>query len=193
MPSLVAIALKEWAAICRALFAGRQSLILRKGGIAEATGEFALEAKRFLLYPTFVHQQETGLRPEGQSFLDDANRDRPPAGFVRIEAWAEVTGIYLIRDLLPAHLIAHLHFWSDDAVEKRFHYRTPGVNVLVLRVHRLPRAVEVAEEADYLGCKSWVPLTNGIDIAGSTPVLTDNQYRDVIGQLDTLLRPTAIV
>ena len=173
MPDSLAIALKEWAAICRALVEGRQSLILRKGGIAERTGEFTLEATRFLLYPTFVHQQETELRQEGQSLLDDAKRDRPPAGIVRIDAWAEVTGIYLIRDLLPAHLIAHLHFWSDDAVENRFHYRTPGVNVLAVRVHRLPRAMEIAEEADYLGCKSWVPLKNEIDVAAVSQILPD--------------------
>ena len=33
-------AFKEWAVICRALAEGRQALILRKGGIAEAGGDF---------------------------------------------------------------------------------------------------------------------------------------------------------
>jgi hypothetical protein len=193
MSDTLVIAFKEWAAICRALVDGRQSLILRKGGIAEETGDFRLEATRFLLYPTFVHQQETGLRADAQPLLDAAVRERPPAGTVRLEAWAEVTGIYQVRKHLPAQLIAHLHHWSDDTVEKRFHYRAPGVIVLAVRVYRLPAAVEIAEEADYLGCKSWVPLKEAVSIDDSTPVLSDRQHRDVIEQLDTLLRPTATV
>ncbi len=191
MSEAISIALKEWAAVCRALVDGRQSLILRKGGIAEPTGGFNLQATRFLLFPTFVHQQETGLREN--EFLIAAKNQRPPTGVVRIEAWAQVTGIYQARDLLPAQLIAHLHVMSDDAVEKRFHYGEPGINILSLRVHRLPAPVEIADELEYRGCKSWVNLRSAVDIDGSTPVLSDKEYHEVIEQLDTLLRPTAIV
>src|SRR5205823_6044048 len=60
-------AFKEWAVICRALAEGRQSLILRKGGIAEPGGEFALEQKHFWLFPTYVHQQQTGIKPEART------------------------------------------------------------------------------------------------------------------------------
>jgi hypothetical protein len=102
-----------------------------------------------------------------------------------------VTGFYQIDDLLPAHLIAHLHLWSDDTIERRFRYRTPGLNVLAVRVHHLAAAVEIADDAEYQGCKSWVPLKREIAIAGSTPVLDDREYRGVIEQLDALLRPTA--
>jgi len=51
------IALKEWAVVCRALERGRQILLLRKGGIYEAAGEFELEHRRFLLFPTYLHQK----------------------------------------------------------------------------------------------------------------------------------------
>jgi hypothetical protein len=193
MPETLSIALKEWAAICLALIEGQQSLIVRKGGIAEASGDFQIEATRFLLYPTFVHQQAMGLCPEAKPLLDTAQKSQPRAGTVRLEAWAEVTGVYQVRDLVPALLIAHLHKYSDDTIEKRFHYRAPGLNVVALRVHRLATSVEIAEETDYFGCKSWVPLKNEVSLANSAPVLTDRQYRDVVEQLDTLLRPTAIV
>jgi len=193
MPETLSIALKEWAAICLALIEGQQSLIVRKGGIAEASGDFQIEAARFLLYPTFVHQQETGLCPDAKPLLDAAQKSQPPAGKIRLEAWAEVTGVYQVRNLVPALLLAHLHKYSDETIEKRFHYRSPGLNVLALRVHRLQAPVEIAEEAVYLGCKSWVPLKNEVSLANSAPVLTDRQYRDVVEQLDTLLRPTAIV
>ena len=57
-----AVAFKEWAGICDALGAGRQCVILRKGGIAEGPGGFAPEHDAFWLYPTRVHEAEQGLR-----------------------------------------------------------------------------------------------------------------------------------
>ena len=59
-------ALKEWAVICDALATGEQSILLRKGGIAE---HFALEQTKFWLYPTYTHQQETGLKPSAMERL----------------------------------------------------------------------------------------------------------------------------
>ena len=61
-------AFKEWAVICRALAEGKQALILRKGGIAETGGEFAVEHTRFWLFPTYTHQQRDGIRPEAKRF-----------------------------------------------------------------------------------------------------------------------------
>jgi hypothetical protein len=182
-------ALKEWAAVCRALAAGRQSILLRKGGIADA--EFRLEATRFWMWPTYVHQAETGVRSEERRFQDEAERDRPASGTVRLTEWAEVTGIYQVRDPIIAQMLAHLHVWSDEAIAKRYAYRTPGVDVLSVRVHRMPAAIEIAETAEHVGCKSWVDLGRGYATDGATAVLTDAEYRDVVGQLDTLLRPTA--
>ena len=109
MPETLSIALKEWAAICLALIEGQQSLIVRKGGIAEASGDFQIEATRFLLYPTFVHQQEMGLCPDAKPLLDAAQKSQPRAGTVRLEAWAEVTGVYQVRDLVPARFCSHTY------------------------------------------------------------------------------------
>ena len=186
-------AFKEWAVICRALATGRQSLILRKGGIAESggDGEFQLEAKRFWLLPTYVHQQETGIRQEAASMLAEVRAARPPTDVIRLEAWAEVTSVYEVRARLPAHIIAHLHFWSEATVEQRFAYRHPGLNVLTVRVWRSPKVVEIPDSAEYRGCKSWVLLDPDIDTTGSTPVLSDADYGDVVTQVESLLRPTA--
>ena len=184
MSEPLTLALKEWAGICAALGSGRQAILLRKGGVAEPTGDFRLEATRFALYPTHVHQQETGLR-------EPIEHSPATPGVVKLEYWAEVTGVYQVRDLLMAHMIAHLHFWSDEAVEKRFHYRSPGIYVLTVRIHRLPAPIEIAETTAMIGCKSWVPLEKPIPVE-SAPTLTDEQYRDVVRQLDTLLAPTAL-
>ena len=42
------IALKEWHAVCRALASGRQTILLRKGGIYESSGEFVLQREHAL-------------------------------------------------------------------------------------------------------------------------------------------------
>ena len=68
----LAQAFKEWAVICEALGEGRQVLILRKGGIAEARGEFTIEHRRFWLFPTYVHQQSSGIKPEAVPLLNGA-------------------------------------------------------------------------------------------------------------------------
>lgn len=183
-------AFKEWAVICEALALGKQAIILRKGGIDEDQGEFRIQQTHFWLYPTWVHQQNVGINEETRPLLQQIETRRPPAGMIHLQLWAEVTGIYRIRDLLPALLLSHLHCWSEEAVRNRFEYKTPGLNLLVVRVHRVPKAHVIAELPAYEGCRSWVELDKPLPTDGSTPVLDDASYRIVQKQLDMLLTPT---
>jgi hypothetical protein len=184
-------AFKEWAVICEAFAQGQQSLILRKGGIEENAGEFAIEQTRFWLYPTYAHQQNDGINEDARPLLQQVEANRPAAGTVRLQLWAEVTGIYRIRKELPALLLSHLHCWSEETVRQRFNYRTPGLYLLVVRVHRMPKPHEIAELPAYEGCRSWVELDKPLSTEGSTPVLDDESFRIVQKQLDLLLSPTA--
>ena len=115
-------AFKEWAVVCEALALGRQAIILRKGGIEENGGEFGVEHTQFWLYPTYSHQQKLGVNEETQPLLEKVESQCPPAGIVRLHLWAELTGIYRLRDVLPALLLSHLHCWSEEAVRKRFDF-----------------------------------------------------------------------
>src|SRR5687767_8620791 len=63
-PASLSVALKEWAVVCRALESGAQMILLRKGGIYEAAGEFELEHRQFLLFPTYLHQNLNMLKPQ---------------------------------------------------------------------------------------------------------------------------------
>ncbi len=184
-------AFKEWAVICEALAQGRQSLILRKGGIEENAGTFTVDQTRFWLYPTFTHQQNAGIQEDALPLLEEAEAHRPPAGKVCFQHWAEVATIYRIRDELPVLLLSHLHCWSEETIRQRFHYREPGLYLMVVRVHRAPVAHEIVQLPAYEGCKSWVELERPLGIAGSTPVLDDAGFHLVRKQLDMLLAPTA--
>ena len=189
---MLQIAFKEWAVICAALAQGKQALILRKGGVAEDGGEFRMEHSRFWLFPTYTHQQRTGVVAEAAPLLDEVEKSKPPAGLVRLSHWADVTGIYHVHDELPALLLAHLHLWSETTVRQRFAYRSPGLYVLAVRVYYAPSPVELADTPEYQGCKSWVQLDHGLPTLGSTPVLSDERYANLRRQLDLLLRPTAL-
>lgn len=186
-------AFKEWAVICKALAEGKQALILRKGGIADPHDTFALEASRFWLYPTYVHQQRTGIKPDALPLLEAAEAERPAAGVIRLTHFVEVPGIYQVRDLFAALVLNHLHQWSEETVRKRFEYRDPGINVLPARVYRCPRPIEVLEVPEYSGCKSWVEFDRELPTEGAVPVLEDEAFRNVLRSLDTLLQPTALV
>jgi hypothetical protein len=186
-------ALKEWAVICKALAEGRQSLILRKGGIAEPTGDFRLEQTRFWLFPTYTHQQRAGIQAAGMPLLDEAEKEQPPAGTIRISHWAEVTGVYHVHNLTRALLLAHLHLWSDEAVRKRFEYREPGIYVMPVRVYSAPQILDIPDAPRYEGCHSWVELDEDLSTTGSIPVLDESAMLDLHRSLDMLLNPTAIV
>ena len=59
------IGFKEWQVVCDALAEGRQTVILRKGGIHEGREGFSFAHERFYLFPTRFHatseQVKTGF------------------------------------------------------------------------------------------------------------------------------------
>jgi len=182
------IAFKEWAVICRALAEGRQALILRKGGIAEDGGRFRPEHDRFLLYPTFFHeQQRAGIEPELLPLLEAAEADRPPAGKLRFTHFAVVSSVLHVTTLDAALALDALHGWTADTVRQRFHYRTPGLFVLPVRVYRLPGAVELVERPEYAGCKTWVELDTAVPLDGATPVLDDATFASYLGRVSAVV------
>jgi hypothetical protein len=184
-------AFKEWAVICRALAEGRQALILRKGGIAESGGEFQVEHTRFWLYPTYVHQQRAGVKPEAADLLKQVEAERPALGTVRLTHFADVAGVYHVHNLTAALLLAHRHLWSEETVRARFAYKRPGLYVLPVRVYRAAETFEVPETAHYAGCRSWVELDRELPTAGATPVLADETFRELVRSLNDRLKPSA--
>jgi hypothetical protein len=182
-------AFKEWAVICRGLAEGRQALILRKGGIAEEGGVFKPEHARFWLYPTFVHQQEDGIKAEAASLLQAADWDRPDPEILRLAYFAEVSGTFLVRNLEVALAINDLHLWSEETVRKRFAYREPGLYVLAVRVYRLRAPLILPLRPEYDGCKTWVEFDRELPTDGAIPAIDGRRYADFLEDLDRRLHP----
>ena len=189
------IAFKEWAVTVRALAEGEQLVTLRKGGIREAGKHFALEHKRFFLYPTFDHQRsdlvreshrpelrralEEGVWPDGEAPAHALTEDDPRMAQpdrVRIRAWAEVAAHFTIVDPRCVDALSPFYVWTPDYAEKRLNWkRRHPLHVLVLRTHRIPRPVTVKVRDEYGGCRSWLDLQRDRPFAG-TPVLSDDEF-----------------
>lgn len=152
------VAFKEWAAICRALVAGRQDVILRKGGIVEPGGEFRPEHASFLLMPTFLHQAAESLIPEARDLLVGIDDDRPPEGsvvFRHVATVREATRVLRLEDLAAYR---HRHVWSEAVVAERFHRWKDELHVLAVEVAPLPSPMTVPWHESYGGCRSWVDV-----------------------------------
>ncbi len=186
--SMLAIALKEWAAICQALATGRQIVLLRKGGVDEATGAFRLEQPKFWLYPTQLHQQEQGVVAEAAAWTGP---EAIPVGEPRqvlLTAWAEVVDAAWIDREESALRLAPCHFWTEETIRKRFAYRRPGLQALIVRVRTVAQPRRVAETAKHQGCRSWVELDEGLPTDESTTVLDAAEFLARADALRALLR-----
>ncbi len=168
---MLAVAFKEWAVICAALHAGRQSLILRKGGIAEEGRVFKPEHSEFLLYPTYFHEHRAGVKPEYLPLLEEAEREKLPMGAIRFSHFARVESVSHLTNLEDVLALDSLHAWTAEIVKQRFHYRTPGLFVLAVRVFRLAHPVEVIERPEFAGCKTWVNLDTPVDTTDAEDVI----------------------
>ncbi len=167
IPETCAIAFKEWAGVCDALGSGRQSLILRKGGVSEGLGGFQPDHPVFWLYPTFVHEAEQGLKSPRRSRLVET------PGLVAIDTLAVVEWVSRVERVEQLPALEPFHDWTEATVLKRFHYRSPGLWAMVVRVYRKNEASRIAITPEHQGCKTWVPLESSLVTAGLVAVLDE--------------------
>jgi hypothetical protein len=175
------VALKEWDVVCDALCRGEQHILLRKGGILESGGEFELEEKQFLLYPTFIHQDPASLKPPCRTAVSDI-RTEPET--IHFPGWASVEKIFRVPGRHPMDRLYHLHVWDTPLIDMRFNYRPQyPLYLILLRTWKFEHRPQIANAIEFAGCKSWVPLPQAIAIHGSTPVCSDKTLADIQAQI----------
>lgn len=167
-------ALKEWAVVCDALRSGRQIILLRKGGIYEAAGEFEIEHRQFLLFPTFVHQNPQMLKPNARVGL--VSMASEPAK-IELSLAATITDIIPMPNRSAMDALDDQHIWTKPLIDMRFNYRPENpLYLLLIRAYQLDRPATIDNTPAYAGCKSWVPLQNPIETQNVRPVLEDGQF-----------------
>lgn len=167
-------AFKEWAVVCEALGSGRQSVILRKGGISEGRDGFAFLHREFFLFPTRFHEtlEKTTLPP---GFPLPAGREEEVE--IRLAAKIEWTCFLSDPDKLSA--LSDFHILRGEVVEERFRFgEPPGIHVGFARIYRMSAPWILPMERRFSGCRSWVELPAPPMVA-LEPVLSDaeNQRR----------------
>ncbi len=176
------IAFKEWAIVCRAIAAGRQTLILRKGGIAEKSGEFEVEHREFLLFPTLFHQQNDAVVPEARAELDLQAKDT-----VTISLFAKVAEVQRLTDWEKVRALAPFHIWTEETIKDRFGWGNPSargslkagenaITLIIARFYCLPTPITLPLLKSYGGCTSWVTLEKELSVEGAKPILSDEEF-----------------
>lgn len=195
--STLAIGLQEWAVCCRAFGDGRLILTLRKGGIHERGGRFEPEQARFLLLPSYLHQDASRVAPALAAEMA-AHRPTSEPGLIRVELWAETVRTWRARDLVAVQSLGPELPWTAEEVANRFRYRSEQgdafIHVLALRIHRLPRPAVIPDDPAYRGCRSWIELRQGVATAGSVPVVGTGVFQSRLERIaETLAEPRGIV
>jgi hypothetical protein len=189
------LALKEWSIICKAMEEGKQTILLRKGGILEYKKGFEISQKVFLLYPTLEHQaaeylqsnylQEYELllkRNRSEIVQDKVNTLRIIA---RIEAMQEFHNYELLSKLEKYHI------WNEKYVNMRMNYNPKKpMNALLLRIYKLSQPISIDVNPGWAGCKSWIDIEftskngnqygNIMDLFNqSVPVIKDKDFQKI--------------
>ena len=148
-------AFKEWTLICSALAAGTQSIIIRKGGIAEGREGFRFKHADFLLFPTLFHEQVSKLRLPADTPLPAP----APDGHHEIKLAAHVEWTVDVKDWATVQALAPYHLWAEPEMDKRFRQDDePGVSVAFVRVSHLSPAHTFPDAPQYGGCRSWIEV-----------------------------------
>jgi hypothetical protein len=144
---------KEWALVCEALGSGRQTVIIRKGGLAEGRDGFAFRHREFFLVPTFFHEQLDRVR-ESNGVLPE-----PLPGEIEIRWFVRVKEARVLTDWEEVRALESLHILKEEVVRERFEYDdAPGVHVAFVEVFRLNPVWRFPDSKSYGGCRSWVEL-----------------------------------
>jgi hypothetical protein len=166
-------ALKEWSNVIEALGRGEQTILIRKGGIADP--KFGVEASQFYLYPTFFHQGESDARPS-----------------VSIGHWCEVVRTWSVRDLDLIYRLEPFVVMPRSTLETRYRFRPDqALHIIGVRTHALPSSVQVAFRPEYAGCLSWISLEDEIAVDGSRPVLAEAELQKKLAEIDGLVSEPA--
>jgi hypothetical protein len=165
------VAFKEWAIVCEALGRGAQSIILRKGGIAEGREGFSFRHHEFFIFPTFFHEQIEKTRLSGVTLPERRK------GEIELRFLAKLEIAKWITSHAAAVSLESLHVLKPEVVRERFQYDDAvGLHVAFVRIFRLKPAWFLAEKRSFGGCRSWVDLPVPPSGLGFDPVLSESAH-----------------
>lgn len=181
-------ALKEWAIVGQALATNRQIVLLRKGGLLDEDGHFALEHSQFWLLPTWLHQERGLVKAAHQDLWEQTPRaPDETAKIAYLRHFARVERVWKLDENAESALEQVPHIWSTHYLDLRFGYQ-PDKTLLcaALRVYVADELVRYELRAEDLGCRSWVELASPVS-ATVRPAIGDAEFAQELEQIARVL------
>jgi len=178
--------LKEWATVVKALEQGKQTVILRKGGILETASGFNIESKRFFLFPTWEHQETKHVKPEFHDFLNEVLDKKPDEGFNKISSYAEVLYEKDVESIDVINNLSSFHVWSDSYIQERRNWMPEKpMKAMFLRTIKIPE-FNLPLQPEFSGCKSWIELNSNFQEGESA--LKDNKINERLQEFKEIVK-----
>jgi len=150
-------AFKEWKSVCDAMERGDQTIILRKGGIAEGREGFLWQHPEFFLFPTAHHDHREQLKDE--AVAGDASFAKRTDGRIEIRLHARIIWSADLNGMESARKLDPFHIWKPEVIGQRFDYsKNKGIRLALLRVSRLQSPWVLEDSPAFGGCRSWIDL-----------------------------------
>jgi hypothetical protein len=168
------VGFKEWALVCEALGRGEQTILLRKGGIAEGRDGFGFRHAEFFLFPTFFHEQIEKVRTGNAQIPEKRQGEIEVRYFAKLVEQREITSWPMAAALEPFHIL------HESVVRERFDYKQAGLRLAVVRVFRLKPSWVLADAPAFGGCRSWLKLPEYPGDMRFEPVLTAPRHQELV-------------
>jgi len=183
---------KEWKSVCDTLERGDQTIILRKGGIAEGREGFLWQHPEFFLFPTAHHDHQDQLKNDAT--IHDSSFAKREDGQIEIRLRAQIIWSADLDNLEAASKLDSFHIWKTKVIEQRFDFsESKGIRLALLRVYRLNLPWLLKDNPAFGGCRSWLELPDpGPEQLQTKPVLSDADFSIQKNQLEELLSAEGI-
>jgi hypothetical protein len=176
-------ALKEWAIACKGFEEGRQTILLRKGGIMERKHGFELKHNSFYMLPTYEHQSKDLLQQEYVDKFESISRNKPIGDLDTIYLYAKV--IYITETFSREMLygLRDFHIWNEKYINLRMDYNPEKpLSIVLLRAYRLNKPLSVTLSPQQAGCRSWIDFQSpNMDDSRENigkPVLSNEMFQE---------------
>ena len=179
-------ALKEWATVVKALEQGKQTVILRKGGILETASGFSIESKKFFLFSTWEHQETKHVKPEFHEFLTEVLEKKPKADHNKISSYAEVLYEKDVKSNDVINNLSSFHVWSDSYIQERKNWMPEKpMKAMFLKTIKIPE-FDLPLKPEFSGCKSWIELNSNFQEGHSA--LEDNEIDEKLEEFKEIVK-----
>ena len=189
---LSAVAFKEWWLICDALAAGIQSVILRKGGIAEGQRGFYFKHDRFWLYPTQFHTQKALISSASMNQVAASRYQEtsPDIGEpILLDLFATIERKKKIDHWETVKKLENFHIWNEEIIRERFNYeKNSSLWFAFIRVYRTENPLFLQMNRSFQGCRSWIKLPDEAERDRAFhPILSDEKFAKLLTAIEQIL------